>query len=73
MKKWFLGVVMMTPIMCAACAGSLDQIVEAQHEQRINAHYAGHPLIYGQGDGLGSYIADSAGSRLTLSDRPVGR
>ncbi|HVS73019.1 MAG TPA: hypothetical protein VHQ47_17320 [Phycisphaerae bacterium] len=71
MKKWMLGAVMMAPMVCASCAGSLDQIVEAQHQQRISEHYAGRPLVYGQGDGLGSYIADSADSRLTLSDRPA--
>jgi hypothetical protein len=76
MKTWMLGAMLLMPVVAASCAGSVEQIVEAHRQQRIEAAYAGRPLGYGAGDGLGYYSAATATqseTRLTLSDRPIGQ
>lgn len=75
MKTFLLSAVLLMPVICASCAGSVERIVENNRQQRIEAAYAGHPLGYGAGDGLGFYSAATATqseqTRLTLSDRPL--
>jgi hypothetical protein len=72
--KMLLPMLLM-PVLFASCAGSVEQIVENNRQHRIEAAYAGHPLGYGAGDGLGFYSAATATqseqTRLTLSDRPL--
>lgn len=70
--KLFVGTVMiLVPLACGSCASTVENIVEQQHQQRIESHYANQPLAYGSGDMVGSSIADAAGKELTLSDRPL--
>ena len=52
--------------LLAGCAGSLEQIVEARHQARIDAANASRPLTHGATDGLGASLADSAPG-LTVS------
>ena len=77
MKTSIWAAVLLMPAVMASCAGSLDRIVEAHRQQRIEAANSGRPLGYGAGDGLGFYSAASASqsdqTRLTLSDRPLVR
>lgn len=69
MKKLSLSIALLTAPLLASCATSLEKVVEANHQQRIGAAYAGKPLAYGSGDGIGAFVAQSE-TRLTLSDRP---
>jgi hypothetical protein len=54
----------------AGCAHPLEQIVEERHQQRVGQAWAGKPITFGAGDGIGAYSAQSGENRLTMSDRP---
>ena len=45
------------PVLEAGCAHPLEQIVDANHQARIDAANARQPLARGASDGLGTYIA----------------
>ena len=71
MKYVMIAVVMVTGMVLGACESTtLEKIVEERHQQRIEAAHANAPLTKGANDGLGSAIAETGGSGMTLSDGP---
>jgi hypothetical protein len=53
----------------AGCAHPLERIVEEKHQQRMDEAWAGKPVTFGGGDGIGASAARAGEARLTMSDR----
>ena len=71
MKYVLMSVVVVAGMALGACESTtLEKIVEERHQQRIDAAHANAPLTKGANDGLGSAIAETGGSGMTLSDGP---
>ena len=68
MKSYLLTVLLILPVLLAACAEAPLQKAVAQHkEQRLQDAYSNKPVAYGSSDGVGVYSATSSHSPLTLS------
>lgn len=59
MKNLLLVLIIAVPAFTSACTTSLENIVDANHQARIDAANANHSLARGAADGLGTYIAQS--------------
>lgn len=59
MKTPLVIALLALPLVLGACAHSLEQIVDANHQARIDAVNANQSLSRGASDGLGSYIAQN--------------
>ena len=82
MKLPALALLSVVALATASCAHSLEQIVEARHEARLQATLDKQPLRHGAGDGIGSRNArpamappadksDAEKTRLTLAVPPA--
>ena len=60
MKACSLVLLLGLPFFSVACAHSLEQIVDAKHQARIDAANAHQPIARGAADGLGAnYVAQN--------------
>ena len=71
MKNLSVVLLLGFPVLLAGCAHPLEQIVDANHQARIDAANAHQPLARGASDGLGTYIAQSQdGQSVELKSQP---